>query len=76
MTQPEILLRILKEHARQGISAEEIRLIASLPQYNRVIKDIRKVYGFESIESLRCPDGVKRYFWREPEPVQLEMKSA
>jgi hypothetical protein len=76
MTQPEMLLQILKNHAATGISAEEIQQIVWMPQYNSRILDIRRVYGFESVESRRCPDGVRRFFWREPAPAQIEMKIA
>ena len=75
-TQPEILLNILKNHARQGISAAEIQNQAHIYQYNARILEIRRVYGQNSVESKRCPDGIKRFFWHEPEPIQTEMKIA
>jgi len=57
-TQKQIMLEILKNHSGAGISSEGIRSIHWIPQYNRVIKQLRDEDG-HVIESrpVRQPDG-------------------
>jgi hypothetical protein len=41
-TQGKLMLNILNRASKSGITAEGIRNIAWIPQYNRVIKDLRR----------------------------------
>lgn len=56
-TQSEIMLDILQSHMGMGVSAEEIRSIHWIPQYNRAIHTLRRQGHVIESRPVRLPNG-------------------